>query len=202
MVRYGVPALVLAFLLVGVLAPLVRLYLRHGVFGFVGHRASDPVAAAIAASFLALVAGGSAWAAALAVLGPDLLGVAALPPAVHAAGLAMMVAGIVLCAAAQAQMGASWRIGVGDQPTELVRGGLYRWSRHPIYSALAVYALGVVLAAPSWPTAAGVALVLAAISAEARLEERHLLRVHGEAYRAYGQAVGRFVPWLGRFGAR
>jgi protein-S-isoprenylcysteine O-methyltransferase Ste14 len=56
----------------------------------------------------------------------------------------------------------------------------------------------MVLAAPSLSTAAGAVAVGAAVSAQARLEERHLLRVHGEAYRAYAARVGRFVPWMGR----
>lgn len=199
MVRYGVPGLIALFLAVAVVVPLARLYLRHAVFGFVGHRSADPLAAAIGVGFLGLVAGAVGWAAALAVLGPQVLGVVALAPAVHGFGLALMAAGIALCVVAQAQMGASWRIGVGDQATELVQRGLYRWSRHPIYSALGLFVLGVVLAAPSWPTLAGAAVGLAAISLEARLEERHLLQIHGDGYRAYGQRVGRFVPWFGRF---
>ena len=33
-----------------------------------------------------------------------------------------------------------------------------------------------------------------------RVEEPHLLRVHGEPYRAWAGRTGRFVPGVGRLG--
>ena len=36
------------------------------------------------------------------------------------------------------------------------------------------------------------------IMLQARLEEQHLLALHGEAYRRYASAAGRFLPGLGR----
>ena len=40
---------------------------------------------------------------------------------------------------AQLQMGASWRVGIDDRPTELVTGGLFRVVRNPIFTALLVF---------------------------------------------------------------
>lgn len=198
MVQFGVPASYAAFGVFALLWPTVRLYRRTGQFAFVAHRGRDPSSAAAGASFVALVLAGFAYCVALAVAGPAALGVIALPLPVHAAGLGLCAVGIGLCATAQAQMGASWRIGIGDAPTALVSTGLYGFSRHPIYSALLVYVLGFALAAPSLAVALAAALTVGVIAVQARLEERHLLEVHGEAYRAYARKVGRFVPGLGR----
>jgi hypothetical protein len=46
-----------------------------------------------------------------------------------------------------------------------------------------------------WIGCAG-AVVL--VSLQVRLEERHLIALHGGAYLEYASSVGRFVPWLGR----
>ena len=36
------------------------------------------------------------------------------------------------------------------------------------------------------------------VSLQTRLEEGHLITLHGPAYRAYAARVGRFLPGLGR----
>jgi len=36
------------------------------------------------------------------------------------------------------------------------------------------------------------------LSLETRLEEEHMLAIHGDAYRAYARRVGRFFPTIGR----
>ena len=189
MVRFAVPALFVVFGAVALALPLARLWWRHGTFGFVGDR--DPVALA----FAALVAGAAAYLGALAAFGPERLGIWSVPPAVAGLGLLAMVGGIGVAAVAQAQMGASWRIGIDDRPTGLVVTGLYRWTRHPIYSGLLVFALGVAVAIPSPATLVGVGLAVAAVVVQARREEAHLLRLHGDAYREWAARVGRFGPW-------
>jgi protein-S-isoprenylcysteine O-methyltransferase Ste14 len=66
-----------------------------------------------------------------------LLGVALwLDPATHSwPGLVLMLGGLALTIAAQWNMGRAWRIGVDPaERSELVRGGLYRAIRNPIYS--------------------------------------------------------------------
>jgi protein-S-isoprenylcysteine O-methyltransferase Ste14 len=135
----------------------------------------------------------------------DLLGVVEPIPAldhdsVQVAGLALACVAIAATFGAQLAMGASWRVGVDpEETTSLVTGGPFAVVRNPIYSAMLPGALGLTMMVPSWVALAG--LIGAALAVEAqvrRVEEPHLLRVHGEEYARYAARVGRFVPGVGR----
>ena len=120
-----------------------------------------------------------------------------------AAGAAAFVAGAALLLWSQGAMGASWRIGVdAGERTALVTAGPFARVRNPVFSALILSAAGLVLLLPTPTALASVALLVAAIELQVRhVEEPYLTRVHGDAYRRYAGAVGRFVPGLGRLGA-
>ncbi|KUP95997.1 methyltransferase family protein [Thermobifida cellulosilytica] len=146
----------------------------------------------------ALVLGLAAPVAALAGLAT-----AAPPPAVGAGGLTLMALGLALTLIAQATMGASWRIGVDrTERTELVTHGLFALVRNPVFTGMGVLLLGQLLALPSALSAAALAVYVAAAQIQVRLvEEPHLLRTHGPAYRSYAARTGRFLPALGRLRA-
>jgi len=95
---------------------------------------------------------------------------------------------------AQHQMGTAWRIGIDrGHPTTLVRGGLFRLSRHPIYLGVTATSASLFLTMPnlfSLGTLMGTAISL---SIQARLEEEHMQRVHGTAYAAF---AGQTRRWL------
>jgi protein-S-isoprenylcysteine O-methyltransferase Ste14 len=115
------------------------------------------------------------------------------------AGTVLLFGGTALLAAAQLNMGASWRIGIreGEAPG-LVSGGLYRFCRHPIYLGLLTALAGY---AALLPTPLSLALLAAAYlgaRAQAAAEEAYLDRTYGEPYRAYARRVGRFLPGIGR----
>jgi len=118
------------------------------------------------------------------------------------------VIGIVVAAAggtavflAQLGMGASWRIGVSDdQNTDLVTTGWFSLVRNPIYSAMIVGWTGFALLVPTWLSISTVFVIAAGLELQVRaVEEPFLMRAHGDAYRAYGARVGRFLPGVGRF---
>lgn len=196
--KLAVPLLGAIFAVAALGLPLTRLWWRSGLLGFVGHRSKDPLARAIGLGFGGLVAVWGVYAAAVGVFGPDALGVWAVPPALQGLGVGAVAVGLAIVVTAQAQMGLSWRIGIDDRPTALVEHGLYRWSRNPIYTGVLFFVAGMLLAAPGWIAAGLTGLVVAAIAVQVRLEERHLLAVHGETFRSYARRVGRFVPGLGR----
>ena len=78
---------------------------------------------------------------------------------------------------------------------QLVTGGPYRFVRHPMYSALLLFAAAEVVAyADAWKSLAWLALA-AVLFAKAMLEERGL-RAQFAGYAAYAEKVRRFVPGL------
>ncbi len=77
----------------------------------------------------------------------------------------------------------------------LITTGPYRYIRHPMYLSLIVMMLGVALFNFHWVNFAGLALVTAAVSGKALLEER-LLRMQYPAYAEYMQHTRRIIPGL------
>ncbi len=120
----------------------------------------------------------------------------------QAIGWLLFLGGLAVTLVAQVQMGASWRIGIDDRPTQLVTGGLFAFSRNPIFFGMFLTLAGVVLVSPAPWTLIGSAVAVILVSLQVRLEERNLARLHGHAYTTYAAQVGRFVPWLGRLRPR
>ena len=109
-------------------------------------------------------------------------------------GLAVLTAALVWVSAAQQQMGDSFRIGVdAAHATELVKRGLFGVSRNPIFLGMLGMLLGLFLVLPNAASLAVCVLGYALIQIQVRLEEEHLTRLHGDAYRAYQNAVRRWL---------
>jgi protein-S-isoprenylcysteine O-methyltransferase Ste14 len=120
--------------------------------------------------------------------------------ALHVVGIVLAALGGSAVFLAQLGMGASWRIGVSDeQDTDLVTTGWFSLVRNPIYSAMIVGWTGFALIVPTWLSIAAVFVIAAGLELQVRgVEEPFLIRAHGDAYRAYGSRVGRFLPGVGR----
>ena len=118
---------------------------------------------------------------------------------VHAVGVVVAVAGLPLIVVAQATMAASWRIGVDpDEKTELVTGGVFRFSRNPIHGGMVAMAVGVALMVPNAVCVAAVALIVVAVELQVRaIEEPYLRRVHGDVFTNWTATSGRFLPGIG-----
>jgi protein-S-isoprenylcysteine O-methyltransferase Ste14 len=93
------------------------------------------------------------------------------------------------------RMGRSWRMGIDpNDKTQLIFEGPFAYVRHPIYGLSSLLMLATMVAVPSvlmW-IAGGIHLIL--LQWEARREERHLEWLHGDEYRGYARATGRFFP--------
>ena len=77
----------------------------------------------------------------------------------------------------------------------LIQHGIYRWVRHPLYTAVMALSAGWALLWSSWP--AGVAAVaLVALLYFKALREERWLQAQFPAYAAYARRVRRFVPGL------
>jgi protein-S-isoprenylcysteine O-methyltransferase Ste14 len=115
-------------------------------------------------------------------------------PALAYVGWALLIASLIWLLIAQAQMGASWRIGIDDKRrTELVQHGLFSLSRNPIFLALRLHLVGLFLVFPSAVTSALLAAGEILIQVQVRLEEQHLANLHGAAYEAYRAKVRRWL---------
>jgi protein-S-isoprenylcysteine O-methyltransferase Ste14 len=192
-------ALVAFFFLCTLVLPAVRLRLHAGVRAIVAHRAVDAVHRAVAVAIGALGLGAVGWALAYIAVGPESLDAWPTPLPLRTLALVALGLSLGLLCVAQRQMGRSWRVGIDPEAaTDLVTSGLYGVVRHPIYCALALAVAGLALLTPASWTVMGATQALVLIAIQARLEEEHLARVHGAAYRAYASRVGRFIPGLGR----
>lgn len=178
--------------------PLWRLHRREGVFGLVVARGQSPARRVVAAGLVVVVVGLLGYPGLVWWEGAERAFVVDAPSLVVGAGLVLAALGVGFVAWCQAWMGASWRIGIDEVPTALVTSGPFRVARHPIYAGALVALAGFVLVVPGWPAGLIAAAGLILIAVEARLEERHMLTLHGEEYRRYAARVGRFLPWLGR----
>jgi protein-S-isoprenylcysteine O-methyltransferase Ste14 len=196
------PIAVLGYLLVAIVWPTWRTWRHTRVFPVVFHREAETAQRILGALLGLFLTALAAWSLLCAWLEPERLGILPLPAPWRALGWILFLGGSVLTLVAQAQMGASWRIGIDDRPTRLVTGGLFSLSRNPIFSSMFLTLAGIVLITPApwmWIGCAG-AVVL--VSLQVRLEERHLLSIHGVEYMGYASRVGRFLPWLGRLHPR
>ncbi len=179
---------------------------RYGSSGIVLFRSGRPGQHIREALFVVLTVALLAEAALAAVAPRRLPGLVPLAPAtaavLRATGTVMVLGATALMLAAQLDLGASWRVGIdeGARPG-LVTGGLYRYSRNPIYVAMLTALLGFALLLPSWIS---LGLLIGAglgIRRHVRDEEAYLARTYGEEYRRYAARVGRFVPGVGRLRA-
>ena len=75
-----------------------------------------------------------------------------------------------------------------------VTGGVYHYSRHPIYVALFLIYLSVSIASASWVFMLITVLLAVEVSFSVADEERYCLEKYGDAYRGY---MNRTPRWIG-----
>jgi len=192
------PLAVLAYLFTAIVWPTWRTWRRAGVFPVVFHREAETAQRILGLLLGLFLAGLAVWSLLCAALERAQLGIWQLAPGWQPLGWLLFLGGLVVTLVAQAQMGASWRIGIDDRPTQLVTGGLFALCRNPIFLGMFLSIAGVVGITPAPWTVTGFAVAVILISLQVRLEERNLVRIHGQAYASYAARVGRFVPGMGR----
>ena len=118
-----------------------------------------------------------------------------LQPASLAFGLALTLAGYAGTIWCYVIMGDAWRIGIDRaEKNSLVTRGPYRAVRHPIYLFQIVMLAGALLLLPTAVSALTLAVHLLCVLTKAVDEEKYLLTVHSETYRAYLARTGRLFP--------
>jgi protein-S-isoprenylcysteine O-methyltransferase Ste14 len=119
-----------------------------------------------------------------------------LAPAPLAAGAALFVAGLWLFHRSHADLGTNWSITLQiREGHRLVTGGVYRRIRHPMYSALFLYAIGQALSAPNWIAGPCYLAVMVPLVLMRLGPEEAMMRARfGAEWDAYAARTGRLIP--------
>ncbi len=133
----------------------------------------------------------AAWFMPMCVLG---FAIPLFPAPVRVAqylGYGLMILGLAMTLAPLRRF--SSRMVVGMDPDELVTGGVYLRSRNPQYVAFFLFVLGYALTGRALMAYVGVALYMVVVHLTVRVEEEHLERRFGDAYRRYQTSVPRYL---------
>lgn len=116
-------------------------------------------------------------------------------------GIFMVLFGYLGTLWCYATLGNSWRLGINKNiKTVLVKQGIYRFVRHPIYLFQIIILCGVLFLLPT-PFSLLISLThFICILVMALDEEAYLLNAHGDKYKDYFSRTGRFLPKWGRQG--
>jgi protein-S-isoprenylcysteine O-methyltransferase Ste14 len=115
-------------------------------------------------------------------------------------GAAAALSAVILIAIVHAELGRNFSPTLRPRPGHtLVTTGLYRWARHPMYTAYLLLFAGAFLLSADWVIGVtGMGIILTHMTVRVRREERILIGRFGQAYLDYAQRTSRFVP-LPRF---
>jgi protein-S-isoprenylcysteine O-methyltransferase Ste14 len=113
-------------------------------------------------------------------------------------GLALMATGVLVRQWAILVLGRFFTVDVRVHLNQtVVDRGPYRWVRHPSYSALVLFFVGLGLAVSNWASLIVLALVpTAGLLVRIHSEERALIAGLGEEYRRYAATRRRLFPGI------
>jgi protein-S-isoprenylcysteine O-methyltransferase Ste14 len=114
-----------------------------------------------------------------------------------AAGIVLIVAGVVIRWIAITTLGRSFTVTVTVRSDQtVVDRGVYRLIRHPSYAAGLLSVLGCLLACANVASLAGLLVAIAGYTYRIRVEESALLGTLGDPYRTYMRRTKRLIPFL------
>ena len=119
-------------------------------------------------------------------------------PSVPWLGLVLTAMGVGISIWARVSLGANWSGAVTlKDDHELIRKGLYRWIRHPIYTGILLAMMGTALIRGQLRCWVGLLMVLAAFYFKARREENFLRQEFGAGFEEHAKRTGMFLPkWI------
>lgn len=113
-------------------------------------------------------------------------------------GAVLVAAELLLFYRVHKELGRNWSDSLEVRERHsLVTDGLYRYVRHPMYTAFFMWAVAQLLLLPNW-IAGPAGLVGFAILFGFRVgrEEQMMIEAFGDQYRAYMGRTARLIPWL------
>lgn len=116
-------------------------------------------------------------------------------PEVYFIGVGVLVTGLGFAIWARRWLGRNWSgVVTLKEDHELVRGGPYRFVRHPIYTGILLGFVGSAIARNEWRGVLAVAICYAALWRKLKLEERWMIERFGDAYRKFQSEVPALIP--------
>lgn len=116
-------------------------------------------------------------------------------PAVWWIGLALTAIGVAISIWARLTLGANWSgVVTLKKGHRLIRKGLYRWIRHPIYTGILIGFIGTALIKGHLRGWIGFLIVWAAFYFKARREENFLRQEFGDGFEEHARHTGMFLP--------
>jgi len=98
--------------------------------------------------------------------------------------------GFVVCAL-QVYLGKMFKRGIA-------KGGIYRLVRHPQYTSLGIWGLGMAILWPRFIVLVTLSIMMVLYHVLAKDEERRMLGQYGDSYREYMRKTGMFFPGVSR----
>jgi protein-S-isoprenylcysteine O-methyltransferase Ste14 len=119
-------------------------------------------------------------------------------PSMAYLGVAVLCGALALFYHSHHDLGQNWSISLEIRSEHtLIRTGVYRLIRHPMYSSFFLLALAQLLLLPNWfAGASGLVGVSLLYAFRIRQEERMMLECFGADYRDYMARAKRLIPWL------
>jgi protein-S-isoprenylcysteine O-methyltransferase Ste14 len=109
-------------------------------------------------------------------------------------GVALCGGGLLFLFWSLVSFGRSFRVGIDDEsPDELVTGGVFSWSRNPIYVAFWFILVGQFLVFPNWLLSIYLAAATWLFHRQIEREEAYLAQRYGAAYADYCGRVRRYL---------
>jgi protein-S-isoprenylcysteine O-methyltransferase Ste14 len=116
-------------------------------------------------------------------------------PMVLWSGLVLTAVGVALAIWARLTLGANWSgLVTVKKDHELIRKGLYRWIRHPIYTGILLSFIGTAMIMGHLRGWLGLLIVWATFYFKARREERFLRQEFGDGFEEHARHTGMFLP--------
>jgi protein-S-isoprenylcysteine O-methyltransferase Ste14 len=109
-------------------------------------------------------------------------------------GVLFCLSGLLLLLWSVVSFGRSFRVGIDtDRPDQLITGGIFAFSRNPIYVAFAIILTGEFLIVPIWITLIYLVAATWLFHRQVLREEDYLRQHYGQAYADYCNRVRRYI---------
>jgi protein-S-isoprenylcysteine O-methyltransferase Ste14 len=84
---------------------------------------------------------------------------------------------------------------IKQKPNQIIKTGIYKYSRHPLYLSTFFILIGTGIATLSWLFLILNIIIIYFFYKESLIEERHLIKIFNDDYKEYMLHVS---PWIGR----